>query len=378
MITTVMRRLGGLLIAVVAASSVPFMTPAWACGCGAYSPGEGGRASVPTETALVRYTGGAEDVYLSLTVESTTRSGALLFPVPDRKASVTAGPTSLFSDLADLTDPPAETGAIAGDGAKAQAPDVTVENRQQIGPLDVATLSSHDPAALTRWLQRNGFVAKPALATAARPYTEQGWAFVAVRIRPSAMNQALRGRLDPLRIHFTTGSPVYPMRLSAMASEPEEVRLYVLGDHRTRLVSGLRGLSPTWAGHVGDYTVGADLTKVVAGGPDYLTRFDGRLDPATIDDDIHFAVAGNDETLGSTDARPAEHGGDAAGPRAASSDTALIFGIVIGGALLAVLVGVALRQRRSGPSAAQIVGGEMVGGQVGLGANDQTVSRIRP
>jgi hypothetical protein len=54
MITTALRRIAGLLIALVGASTVPFMTPAWACGCGAYSPDEGGHASVPTETALVR------------------------------------------------------------------------------------------------------------------------------------------------------------------------------------------------------------------------------------------------------------------------------------------------------------------------------------
>src|SRR2546423_6859950 len=115
MITIVPRRIAGLLIAVVGASAVPFMTPAWACGCGAYSPDEGGHASVPTETALVRYTSGAEDVYLSLTVDSTTKTGALLFPVPDKKATVQAGPKELFDELAELTDPPVEqTGARGG------------------------------------------------------------------------------------------------------------------------------------------------------------------------------------------------------------------------------------------------------------------------
>jgi hypothetical protein len=346
MITTVMRRVAGLLVAVVGASVLPFMTPAWACGCGAYSPDAGGHASVPTETALVRYTDGAEDVYLSLTVDSTTRTGALLFPVPDKRATVAAGPKNLFGDLADLTDPPIDSDGPpgAGNGGAQATPSVTVESRQQIGPLDVVTLSSGDPAALTQWLQQNGFAAKPALASAAKPYTDQGWAFVAVRIRPSAMDQALHGMLDPLLIHFTTATPVYPMRLSAMASEPERVRLYVLSDHRTRLDTGLRGLSPTWAGSVGTDLVQnghGDLARVVGSGPDYLTRFDGRLAPETITDDIHFAVAATDDPLGSSGAT---HVGGGA-RKTDSGDTAIFVGV--GVVLIGLLVWLTLGRRRS-------------------------------
>lgn len=349
MITTVLRRIAGLLTVVVGAAAVPLMTPAWACGCGIYSPDKGGHASVPTETALVRYSGGAEDVYLSLTVDSTTRTGALLFPVPDKKATVAAGPKDLFDELAELTDPPVDSSAAPGGkvGAQAPAPSVTVENRQQIGPLDVVTLSSSDPAALTQWLSQHGFAAKPALAGAAQPYTDQGWAFVAVRLRPGTDASTLHGRLDPLRIHFTTATPVYPMRLSAMASGPETVRLYVLGKHRTQLHTDLRGLSPTWAGHVSGTDAGPDLAKVVGSGLDYLTRFDGRLLPATIDDDIHFAVAASDAPLGrpsrSTPA-PAQH--------AATRDDSpgLVVGIAIGAGLVIVLIGAALWRRRSRPS----------------------------
>jgi hypothetical protein len=346
MIITVLRRVAGLLIAVVGASTVPFMAPAWACGCGAYSPDEGGHASVPTETALVRYTSGAEDVYLSLTVDSTTKTGALLFPVPDKKATVKAGPKELFDELAELTDPPVQqTGAAGGGAPQAGAPPVTVENRQQIGPLDVVTLSSGDPAALTQWLQDNGFAAKPALATAAKPYTDQGWAFVAVRLRPGTDAAALHGRLDPLLIHFATERPVYPMRLSAMASDPETVRLYVLSDHRTRLDTALRGLSTTWADHLGtDLTRNGygQLAGVVGDGPAYLTRFDGRLQPAAITDDIHFAAAPSDDPVGSSTVRttpPHQASGK-------SDNTGLIVGIVVAAVLVVGLVGIAVRQRR--------------------------------
>ena len=195
---------------------------------------------------------------------------------------------------------------------------------------------------MTQWLQRNGFAAKPALASAAKPYTDQGWAFVAVRIRPSAVDQALHGMLDPLQIHFATPEPVYPMRLSAMASEPETVRLYVLNDHRTSLNTALRGLSTTWAGRLSDQHVGSDLSKVAAGGPNYLTRFDGRLEPASITDDIHFAAAANDEDLGST-AGPYVGGG---ARKDSGSDAAVFAGIGIAVVLVAGLIWLGFRARR--------------------------------
>lgn len=273
--------------------AVPLMTPAWACGCGAYDPAVGGHASVPVETALVRDEAGAEDVYLSLTVDSTARAGALLFPVPDRHATVKAGPAGLFDDLAALTAPEPSSGRLPG-GKNGAPPPVSVENRQQIGPLDVVTLASSDATALTAWLQHNGFAAKPTLATAAQPYIDAGWAFIAVRLRPGASGQILNGRLDPLQIHFATDQPVYPMRLSAMASQPERGHPYFLGPHRIQLRTADPGLTQTWASHLAGYHEGPALAAVVGNDQDYLTRFDGTLDPHRISDDIHFATAPTD------------------------------------------------------------------------------------
>jgi hypothetical protein len=306
MIGAVLRRFVLPLAVASAALAVPLITPAWACGCGAYSPEDGGTATVPMETALVRVNADAtEDVYLSLSVDSTVRSGALLFPVPDKAATVAAGPTRLFAELAALTDPPPPATRAPGNGghrAGAGTPGVTVENRQQIGPLDVVTLSSRDAMALTRWLQRNGFRAKPALAAAAKPYTDAGWAFVAVRLRPGgASSAALRGILDPLRIHFASSRTVYPMRLSAMASKPERVRVYTLAPHRLDLHSANPGMTVSWAGRLSSLGGFPDLAKVASGHAGYLTRFDGTLAPASITDDFHFSQAASDAHY-----RPAE------------------------------------------------------------------------
>lgn len=291
------RRVGTILSLAVLTLLVPFVAPigiARACGCGAYSPTEGGQASVPSETALVRTTGdGTEDIYVSLTLDSDVRSGALLFPVPDRHASVSAGPRHLFDDLRRIIGPPRSSARTPGDrldGVGAPA-SVTVENRQAIGPLDVVTLSSGDPAALTAWLAHNGFSAKPTLTRAALPYTSAGWAFVAVRLRPEAAGTApLDGRLDPLHLHFATTETVYPMRLSSMASAPEQVTVFTLAPTRLAMSSQVRGMAVTYAGGIdaGEYP---ELASVTKDGATYLTRLDGVLAPADITDDFHFQAA---------------------------------------------------------------------------------------
>ena len=118
MIAPVIRRAVILLTAALVALSTALITPAWACGCGAFAPRDGGTATVPMETALVRVNAEAtEDIYLSLSVNSTVRTGALLFPVPDKTATVTAGRTGLFTDLARVTAPRPEPQAVdPGDG----------------------------------------------------------------------------------------------------------------------------------------------------------------------------------------------------------------------------------------------------------------------
>jgi hypothetical protein len=220
-----------------------------------------------------------------------------------------------------------------------------VESRQQIGPLDVVTLTSGDATALTQWLQRNGFAAEPAVATSAGPYTEMGWTFVAVGLRPDGLHAMLDGALDPLQIHFATAQPVYPMRLSAMATEPETVHLFVLSEHRTELITADQGRSASCADQLAGRDLGPALTKVVAGGPTYLTRFDGQLDPTAISDDIHFRTAPSDDSLGVAPETPAA---DTSGHVTTSSNVGLLVGIAAAIVAAGGLVWLAVSRRARG------------------------------
>jgi Uncharacterized protein conserved in bacteria (DUF2330) len=348
------RALAALLVLGVAALGWAFPGGvAAACGCGAYSPGAHGRATVPMESALVRWSGDrSEDVYLSLSVTSTVTTGALLFPVPDRNATVDTGPTGLFDDLDGFTTPPVTGRGPAQGGGRgpARPPQVAVENRQVVGPLEVVTLSATSPAALTEWLPAHGFAAKPALTAAAKPYTDQGWAFLAVRIRPGAgQTAALHGRLDPLHIHFATTAPVYPMRLSAMASQPEQVRLYTLASGRVTLTTTTPGMRMTWSGAVGSATGRGAIRQVLTGSASFLTRFDGVLQPRSVVDDFHFNETGG-SAVAASDTAFAGLGS------AAGTNWVLVAGIA-GAALVLIVAVLTVGERRRRAGNARMTGG---------------------
>lgn len=272
-------------------------SPAAACACGAYAPPAGSSASVPSESALVSWGGGREDIWLSLDVHSDAATGALLFPVPDPHTTLSAGPPTLFSELATVTAPPATTARRHGDGNGAGAPNpgtVRVESRQRIGPLEVVVLTPTKPAALQLWLTAHGYTAKPQLDHLLAGYIAKGYSFVAARMASATAGAALDGGLDPIRLSFATGSggPIYPERLSAKASEPVQLRLYTLTD-RDPSITSANGVPsetynaiPTQAQLAG----AAGLVGVRAMFPSrqVLSAFRATLDPGAITDDYHF------------------------------------------------------------------------------------------
>ncbi|WP_449342121.1 DUF2330 domain-containing protein [Streptomyces aurantiogriseus] len=179
-----------------------------------------------------------------------------------------------------------------GDGAVGAAPPepgagpgVGVVGRERLGPFDVARLTATDPAALDDWLGDNDFTFPPRLETALQPYVDKRWEYVAVRLAPETAGTPLRGDLEPLHLTFASGSLVYPMRLSRLATTPQSLGLYVLADHRMEPVSRIGGERPrvTFAGRV-EATTGP-LGELAAGTP-FLTALAQELpEPSSISGD---------------------------------------------------------------------------------------------
>ncbi|WP_327367194.1 DUF2330 domain-containing protein [Streptomyces sp. NBC_01217] len=312
-----MVRALSLLLMLVSLQLGSLISPAYACGCGAMVPSRATQVSVDRETSVVGWDGRTEQIVMRLTVRGDAPEAAWIMPVPHR-ASVELGDPSLFSELAALTAPvhatrhyfwphsddwPFTGSGNAADGAggpSAGAPQVEVVGRERLGPFDVARLAATDPEALQKWLTDNGFELPDRLATALKPYVEQKWEYVAVRLAPRDGNKPLGGDLEPLRLRFASDRLVYPMRLSKLASTPQQLGLYVLAAHRMEPRDAIGGSAPqvTYAGRVdpgpaGDGT-GA-LAAVTGGKPVFVTAIEQSFPrPELIDGDHELRAAGAD------------------------------------------------------------------------------------
>lgn len=296
------RRLAALLLALGLGQSAVFAAPAYACGCGGVIT-HGEPTTVAAETSLVRYEHGTEDIVMSLGLTGSPSSAAWFLPVP-AKPTFALADEELFNTLATVTAPRVVVegddsgcnGSCAAAPAQQPSPDVSVLQRVPVGPYDVATLSASNGDALHDWLAAHGFTLSAKLARGIKPYAAQHWLFVAVRLDPAKGHQSLGTQLPPLKVTFASHELVYPMRLTALATHPQTVRLYILADHRMRSDGdGPTARDVRWAGWLTPDSVrGGPLAPLVPHRM-FLTRFDQvNLAPAQVHGDYHFRPAGAD------------------------------------------------------------------------------------
>ncbi|MFJ6718277.1 DUF2330 domain-containing protein [Streptomyces sp. NPDC091259] len=300
------------MFALLATQLGSLVGPAYACGCGAMIPDGFSRIGVARETSVLRWDGRIEQIVMRFRVEGDARKAAWIMPVPGR-ATVELGKAELFTDLGRLTVPerrtrgyfwprehdwPFSSGSGDGVGAAmpgAGAPPVGVVGRERLGDFDVARLTATDPDALRRWLEANGFTMPAGLSAELRPYVDQKWEYVAVRLAPRDRTKALGGDLDPLRIRFDSDRLVYPMRLSRMAKTPQSLGLYVLAEHRMEPVSPIGGAPPTVA-FAGTVTPRDSVAELTGGDrPVFLTAIEQEFpEPARIDGDHELRATAED------------------------------------------------------------------------------------
>lgn len=276
--------------------------PARACACGGVVSLDD-RARVGGETAVVSWDGQRESVLMRLDMRSGGDRTALIVPTPT-PATVTAGDSAVFGELARLTAPERVTehdwfGAPGFDGAGAGAPGnaPTVHSQVRLGPLEATTLSGGDLTGVRAWLDEHGYTLKPEVTATLDPYLREGWSFVALRLTSTT---ELTGALDPVAFTFAADRLVYPMRMSAAATGAPSVRLYLLGEHRLTRADADAGTQHTvteFAGRVdlGDAPV---LAALVPPTHTYLTELAiGIPEPARITSDFTFTTAPTDDPV---------------------------------------------------------------------------------
>jgi len=116
---------------------------------------------------------------------------------------------------------------VKGGGARPSA-NVAVIDRKTVGIYETATISSRDGEALLNWLNQNGFATPTNFVPAIRAYAQEGWYFVASKIRLD-IPLTESANPHPLAFTFKTDRPVYPLRLTGIGNEKCRIDLYVFG-----------------------------------------------------------------------------------------------------------------------------------------------------
>lgn len=267
-----MRRLWAIGILTVAFVGLQFASPASACACGGLAISDDATATVISERAIVSHADGIEQIDLLLDLNSSSNDTGLVFPTPT-PATVESGDRAEF-DAVERQILPRPVYAddwwgFASDGAGVGGNGVEVVAQVTLGPIEATTLKASNTAGLKKWLAKHEYKLSANTRKYLDYYVKKKWSFVALKLDGST---ALKGELDPLRITFETDELVYPMRLSAGASEPQALRLYVLNDTRVDVVQDSAAKAPlnaaratVWAGPVDDPALarrGAFLTVI--------------------------------------------------------------------------------------------------------------------
>lgn len=120
-------------------------------------------------------------------------------------------------------------GYASADAAYKSNPDVTVIEESVVGPYAVVILRASNGDALGPWLRANGFDVPTSVDPIVKAYDQEGFDFLALKLRPGANVQAMQ----PVRV-ITPGADLgLPLRMvTAGVGAHVGLELYVIGEGR--------------------------------------------------------------------------------------------------------------------------------------------------
>lgn len=216
-----------------------FPTPSWSCG-GFFC------SNFPMNQTSERILFIAEEEQLSVHVQiqfaGTAEDFAWILPVPS-VPQLSVSHNEIFRQLQFATQPtfvldwPEQsecdfrmwTLGSEEDGAVVVQRDVDVVSEDRVGPYETAIIRSENAEAILDWLTSNGYQLGELGAELLAPYVEDGFLFLALRL---AADSEI-GDLQPIAMTYAGGQPMIPIRLTAVATEPDlGVFAWVLGPAR--------------------------------------------------------------------------------------------------------------------------------------------------
>lgn len=110
---------------------------------------------------------------------------------------------------------------------------VKVEQESVVGSYQVSVINAESAETLNQWLKSNGFRELGAEGvTVVEDYIKKRWRFITARLTRDGKGLS---KPHPIEIGFLTDSPVYPIRMTALAGSPVYLELFVISGQRARV-----------------------------------------------------------------------------------------------------------------------------------------------
>jgi hypothetical protein len=177
--------------------------------------------------------------YVQINYTGSPDDFAWVLPVPS-VPQITQADMATFTELDRLTTPvyipppapdclrPRVQAAAAPSAASGAG--VTVLGGGVVGPFEYVVVTSPDPGEMVRWLRDNGYRIDPEMEPLVKVYTDDGMAFVAMKLRPGRDTRDI----TPIKLTYDSSKPMIPLRLTAVAAQPDmPVLVWIFADQRT-------------------------------------------------------------------------------------------------------------------------------------------------
>jgi hypothetical protein len=228
-----------------------------------------------------------------------------------------------------------------------EGPAVDLLGSAMVGSFQLDTLSAASAPDLSEWLTANGYQVPAEFAAMAKPYIDEKWVFLAMKL---ATDKKLDDqRLQVMHLKWKGDKPVFPMRLTAgnAAADGTVVNMMLFSKHRM----DVPGMETRFAGiYPDEYSFSGWASEVIEPEADtpegiflasldgmWWTRLDGTFSSSDMDEDLWPVAADDDESYRETKKYVAlrEHKEDSARPWLA------LFALAV--AVAGVLVGLRVR-----------------------------------
>lgn len=190
------------------------------------------------ERVLFAVSDAGTDMIVQISYRGAAEEFAWVLPVPDvpDAASLDTFPAQALSALDANTSPiflrPMDDTCspvlLNGGGPDSSTPGVTVFIEQTVGPFEVAVLEG-DAAPVVSWLQERAFRISESMVPLLQEYADAGMKLVALKLSADADTEDI----EPIRMRFPPGPVSIPLRITAIAAEPEMgLLVFLLADQR--------------------------------------------------------------------------------------------------------------------------------------------------